>query len=233
MNSYLIVRGSDADHVNTITEIASQKDPDFSFSQTDPDICIVDPVDESSIGIDKVREITHFFSTRPFSGKVKTVFIKDSGKLTIEAQNALLKTLEEPPSYGLIFLAVLKEDKVLETIVSRCSIKTFPIQKEKIDPELKETYLTLCKQIKDSSIGISFKNFESHTQDSSKAKEFLNAMVLSLREDLLKSENREISPNLSTIYLRQFEKAYKSINSNANLRLTIDSLVVTLKELTR
>lgn len=76
--------------------------------------------DKKNIGIDQIKAGRMFLSKKPFQGKNKALIIQEAGGMTIEAQNALLKILEEPPSYATIILCVRNEEDVLSTIISRC-----------------------------------------------------------------------------------------------------------------
>jgi hypothetical protein len=73
-----------------------------------------------SIGIKEIKEGSNFIKERPYSGDSKVWMILDAELLTVPAQNALLKTLEEPPSYATIVLSAKSERSLLETVVSRC-----------------------------------------------------------------------------------------------------------------
>ena len=73
-------------------------------------------------GIDEIRNLKHKISYRPFRGECQTLIIYEAQNLTLEAQNALLKTLEEPPSSVKIILTAPTIQSVLATISSRCQI---------------------------------------------------------------------------------------------------------------
>ena len=75
-----------------------------------------------SIGIDKVRELKQWARTKPFSGENKIIIIEEAHNLTIEAQNSLLKILEEPNASTTIILVTNVINKLLETIRSRCVV---------------------------------------------------------------------------------------------------------------
>ena len=79
----------------------------------------------SNRGIDDIREIRDGVSALPFESKYKVYIIDEVHMLTKEAFNALLKTLEEPPSHALFILATTETDKIPETVVSRCQVFTF------------------------------------------------------------------------------------------------------------
>ncbi|HLA04096.1 MAG TPA: hypothetical protein VJ065_02585, partial [Patescibacteria group bacterium] len=74
---------------------------------------------KKQISIDQIREIKRHIWQKPAKAKVKFVAVKDADMLTTEAQNALLKLLEEPPSHAVIVLATQSRQKLLSTIRSR------------------------------------------------------------------------------------------------------------------
>lgn len=80
---------------------------------------------EDSIKIEQIREMQRQLSLKPYSGKYKIAVIPEAQSMTIQAQNALLKTLEEPSGQAIIILTSLSEFLLLSTIVSRCQIKRF------------------------------------------------------------------------------------------------------------
>lgn len=74
----------------------------------------------SNRGIDEIRELRESVRTAPFSSPYKVYIIDEAHMLTKEASNALLKTLEEPPSHVIFILATTDPEKLPQTIVSRC-----------------------------------------------------------------------------------------------------------------
>ncbi len=74
----------------------------------------------SNRGIDEIRQLKDKINYRPARGRKKVYIIDEVHMLTKEAFNALLKTLEEPPSHVLFILATTEPDKILPTIISRC-----------------------------------------------------------------------------------------------------------------
>ena len=85
-----------------------------------PDILIVEPGDNGSIKIDQVRDLIDRAAYRPFEGKHRAVIVDDADALVPAAQNALLKTLEEPPSRSVFMLVTARPDVLLPTVRSRC-----------------------------------------------------------------------------------------------------------------
>jgi DNA polymerase III delta' subunit len=91
---------------------------------THPDHAVVSATGRS-IGVDEVRELIQRVSIKPFEGGRHTVVIDDAEKLTAQAQNALLKTLEAPPGGAVFFLLTTSPSQLLPTIVSRCRHERF------------------------------------------------------------------------------------------------------------
>ncbi|NMA83595.1 MAG: DNA polymerase III subunit delta' [Epulopiscium sp.] len=88
-----------------------------------PDVILVQAVKRKSIGVDDIREqIQQDIDIKPYQYKYKIYMIEDADTMTIAAQNALLKTLEEPPLYGIIFLLSSNYQRFLPTILSRCVV---------------------------------------------------------------------------------------------------------------
>lgn len=79
----------------------------------------------SSRGIDDIRELREAVQTLPFESKYKVYIVDEVHMLTKEAFNALLKTLEEPPTHVIFILATTELHKLPETIISRCQALTF------------------------------------------------------------------------------------------------------------
>lgn len=88
---------------------------------------------KASFGVDDVREIIDEVNKKPFEGDKKVIIIHQGNKLTIQAQNALLKTIEEPPTEVYIIILCESLELILDTIKSRCEIyKLTPLTKEEL-----------------------------------------------------------------------------------------------------
>jgi len=86
-----------------------------------PDIIWVKHERPQSVGVDDIREqIVSDIEIRPYSSPYKIYIVDEAEKMTVQAQNALLKTIEEPPSYGIIILLTTNADILLPTVRSRC-----------------------------------------------------------------------------------------------------------------
>lgn len=87
-----------------------------------PDIIFLQHEKPNSIGVDDIRTLRSQMQVKPYRGKYKIYLIPEAEKMTPPAQNALLKTLEEPPSYGVIILLADKKESFLPTVQSRCTV---------------------------------------------------------------------------------------------------------------
>lgn len=88
---------------------------------------------KNSFGVDEVRGIIEEVNKKPYEGNKKVIIIYEGNKLTVQAQNALLKTVEEPPKGVFILLLCENLELILDTIKSRCEIhKLTPVNKEDI-----------------------------------------------------------------------------------------------------
>jgi DNA polymerase-3 subunit delta' len=84
------------------------------------DVIVIEPGDTGSIKIEQVRDAIDRADYRPFEGKRRVVVIDHADALVPQAQNALLKTLEEPPSASIFILVSSMPDALLPTVLSRC-----------------------------------------------------------------------------------------------------------------
>lgn len=84
------------------------------------DVIVIEPGDSGSIKIEQVRDVIDRADYRPFEGKRRVVIIDEADALVPAAQNALLKTLEEPPSASIFVLVSSMPDALLPTVISRC-----------------------------------------------------------------------------------------------------------------
>lgn len=88
-----------------------------------PDIIHVTHERPNSISVEEIREqLVQDIQIRPYSSPYKIYIVPNADRMTVQAQNALLKTIEEPPSYGVILLLADNESALLPTILSRCVV---------------------------------------------------------------------------------------------------------------
>lgn len=110
------------------------------LSGNHPDIVRVGiPKDKAAIPVDSIRDVNREIANRPYYNGKKIVIISDADKMNAAAQNALLKTLEEPPAYAVIILIANSAAQLLSTVESRSVKITFqPLPFELIKKELEK-----------------------------------------------------------------------------------------------
>lgn len=101
-------------------------------AQSHPDLLVLERAVEGgktkkSISVDQARELPEFFSKSPSQAQARVAIIDAADDLNLNAANALLKVLEEPPERGVLFLVTHAPGRLLATIRSRCRRLAFPV----------------------------------------------------------------------------------------------------------
>jgi DNA polymerase-3 subunit delta' len=110
------------------------------LSGSHPDLIYVTHEKPASIGVDDIRkQINDTIQVRPYSSTHKIYIVDEAEKMTQQAQNALLKTIEEPPEYAIIMLLTTNTEAFLPTILSRCvQMKLKPLRDSVVKDYLKD-----------------------------------------------------------------------------------------------
>lgn len=115
-----------------------------SAGRNHPDIKWVTHEKPNTIAVEEIREqLVNDMGIKPYSGRYKIYIIDEGEKMTPAAQNTLLKTIEEPPAYGIVIILTANREMLLQTILSRCvslnlrplndsDIKSYLIEHERI-----------------------------------------------------------------------------------------------------
>lgn len=98
--------------------------------------------EKATIGVDDIRlQLNNDIMVKPYSRPYKVYIIDEAEKMTEQAQNAMLKTIEEPPEYAVILLLTVNAKLLLPTILSRCTQLTLrPVAKQSIQKLLQENH---------------------------------------------------------------------------------------------
>lgn len=133
-----------------------------------PDIIYVHPVKTKGISVDDIREqVTSTVNIKPYNHRYKIYIMPNADTMTQQAQNALLKTLEEPPEYAVFFLLAENIYAFLPTIMSRCvlfNIKPVPAFKIKnylLERKLADEQADMVAEYAQGSIGKAIRFAES------------------------------------------------------------------------
>lgn len=220
-------------------------------SRNNPDFIIIEPEDEK-IKIDQIRNLQRKVAEKPINSNKKVYIINDSDKMTPEAQNCLLKTLEEPPEYLTIILICSNEYSMLSTIISRCTRMHFDnLETEQIEKFLEKKYpdTKFSKKIIELSQGSIGKVLKLNQKsqlyenienlfESFKTKDLID--IITIAEEIYneKEEINSLLEYMNILALRFSKKDLRYINSidiientkkrlsaNSNYDMCIDNLL--------
>lgn len=183
-----------------------------------------------SIGIEDVRSLYNTLFLKPVKSPLKAVIIKDAQLLTTEAQNALLKILEEPPAQTLLLLTADSSESLLETVRSRCKYIAL-VTKQMLTVEERGELETVINSLQTLTVVEALKFAETLSKNKSDALLWLEKMIIFTRERLLAdvAANTEQTSDLSLdqllILLQNLQQTHTTLKStNANPRLTLENL---------
>lgn len=171
---------------------------------------------DKSIGIQEIKTAKQFALIPPVTTADKYIIIVEAQRLTLEAQNALLKLLEEPPAYLRIVLTLANRHQLLETIISRCQVLVdtpkppTPSAADQLLP-----LLTPSPQFRLDHL--------PPTTTKEAALTFCQELISAAREHLHQSPGASAAENLTTLLQCQTR-----LNQNANPTTTITDAVLSL-----
>ncbi len=225
-------------------------------SSNNPDFEIIEP-DGNNIKIEQIRELIKKVYEKPIVSNKKVYIINDSNLMTKEAQNSLLKTLEEPPEYVTIILIASNENLFLPTIKSRCTKIMF---RKLTDSELKTILEKKYKKLNIQELMLKIADGSVNKAVSLDGKEELynkvnriyssleNVNIIELinsKEDIFKDKEeaiemleyinliffQKISSNLKYVEcMKIVEDTKDRLKKNNNYDMTIDNLNMTVWE---
>ena len=222
-----------------------------------PDFTIIDSEDGKNIKIEQVRNLQEQIAEKPIISNKKVYIINNSDLMTTEAQNCLLKTLEEPPEYAVLILVLSNESKLLNTIKSRCTKISFKnLSKEELsnyaklnNMQISENMLDIC----DGSISkllslgknTEFYNNIDKTMDDLASKDIVEVwngaeFLYKAKEDILEALDyfnivllKKLKHTNEPKYINAVntvELTKKRLNTNANYDMCIDNLLLKIWE---
>ena len=199
------------------------------LSDNHPDVIHVTHEKPGSIGVDDIRkQINDTIMIKPYSSYYKIYMVDEAEKMTVQAQNALLKTIEEPPSYAVIILMTTNPDAFLPTILSRCiQLKLKPLRDYVVKVyaafargnlgkaihiasseefgELYRAVLTLLKNIKNMDLPALLEFIKKLQEDHLDINECLDFMQLWYRDILMYKVTKDMN-------LLIFKDEYKTVS---------------------
>ena len=215
-------------------------------SNNHPDFYVINQ--DETIKIEQIRNLQIKILEKPIISNKKVYIINNADTMTKEAQNCLLKTLEEPPEYVVIILIGANENIFLNTIRSRCTKISFEPLKEKFDIYLEPEYLIKVAQgsVKTALSIAQKKDLYKSVQDVFENTDKYTLLdVLNKLQVLYKNKEniQEILDYIEYIFLNkaqketkylskieEIEKTKKNIISNSNYDMQIDYLLFKIWE---
>lgn len=257
-------------------------------SHNHPDILYLTHEKPATISVEDIRrQINNDITIKPYAGPYKIYIVDEAEKMNQQAQNALLKTIEEPPSYGIILLLTTNADAFLPTILSRCitlnlqmvpdaEIKAHLMKEYRIPDyqadicvafaqgnvgkaiqlagnedfmELKNSVLQLVKRIRDIELYEMTEAIKQIGDYKLQINDYFDLLMIWYRDvllykatsdvnglifkdealDIKKQANVSSYAGIETI-LEALEKAKLRLNANVNFDLTMELLLLTIKE---
>lgn len=229
MHSIILSKGSKESVRLKLKEIISK-----DLDENDPDVTVVSVVqNKRNISITEVRAIIKDINMPPVRSDIKVILINKAHLLSIEAQNALLKVLEEPPSYVRFILEVNHHDNILPTIVSRSLVinlkdSSFNLVDHKFPKDLN------ILNFLDNNIGARIDILVAHKKIFIERENvallmthWLHELMCSLKDKLSDLEPSEIQHRVDIVNFLKEEKTLVE-KTNTNAYLVLESFLVNI-----
>ncbi len=226
MESYLIVAKNGEKAEEYARSLCKEKEI------SDIDVTIIE--ESTTIGIQDVRALQQKIILAPVKSSAKACIIKDAQKLTAQAQNALLKILEEPPQRTILILAVESRDLLLATILSRCKIISLTEQIKTLPEKESSQFLTLLLSLFSDTIGKRLKLAQDIAKDKNEAAMWLEDIIIVARHTLLETAiksdvNDKVMTRKIASAIQSFQQAHLILKTtNVNPRLTLEHFFLSL-----
>ena len=211
MVAKILISSSLEDRITKINETLTKHD----LKKEHPDVLYIK--DGEKLGIEQARKIKNHFVYKPNKAKGKVVVVETADNMTVDAQNALLKTIEELPENGLIILGASTDANFLPTIISRSQIITFNLVGHK-QPTY-EVYAQDIEKLIKSGISERFEYIEKLKD----REEFLQALVQYFHNQLI-SHPRGVTSE----FLKELLEAEKWAAQNVQIRGILEYLMLKL-----
>jgi DNA polymerase III delta prime subunit len=229
MTSFVITAKQKENRISYITEFCSKRNiqkVDITLIEKDMSAKTA----TQSIGIDDVKNMQKKIFLKPIKSKEKAVIIEDAQLLTTEAQNALLKVLEEPPANTLLFLGSESKEALLPTILSRCSIVALDQAAYVVTEEEKEKLNAFIKQLPILTTGDKLKIAETQAKNKEEGILWLEKLILTIRDSIISKYTLDTSDTLDKLtLLRSFQSLHTLLKTtNVNPRFGWENTLLSL-----
>ncbi|MBI4036296.1 hypothetical protein HY386_00255 [Candidatus Daviesbacteria bacterium] len=180
------------------------------------------------VGIEQARKIKQYLSTKPYQSRGKVIIIEDGSVMTAEAQNALLKTLEELPTETIILIGTDSEANLLPTVLSRCqTVRLTAPSKSELFNEYTQDILKMLAWDKAKRFGYIEKLKEREL--------FLDTLVKTFHNLLYQREGKDITHQLTEEeiikFIQKLIEAQRWSKQNVNIRAILEYLMLEMPNL--
>ncbi len=185
---------------------------------------------DKSLGISEIKTLQKKIYLKPLQGSDKAIIIMDAALLTIEAQNALLKVLEEPPNHTYIYILAGSLQTFLPTIVSRCKVVHVHSVKDPARDAI-GNMTNLLLELPAMTVGKKLRIAELQGKQRQTAVEWLENILSITRTLLIVSvrENKGVQIEFYLRFVKQVQQAHAAIQStNVNIRLALEHLLLNM-----
>lgn len=205
---------SHSDHLKAACQYLADDLPDVEYINH-PDVLILGQ--SEPIKIEEVRELQKTLSFRPVKLKTRYILLLNLPSSKVEAQQALLKTLEESENYNQFLITAHNGAEILPTIWSRCLVTNLVDQSIKIDNEVDQMLANISHQSYSQLIDL-----VKAYKDKDQALELLQQIILCLNQDKSPANLKKLSLALS---------AQPKIKGNINVSLVLEDLFFNFKKM--
>lgn len=219
MQSYLLVGGTFQERLDRAQQMADRQ---WSVSAFDKILIKA----TKSIGINQIRHLKHRLALKPYLSQYQLTIIPEAEKLTIPAQNAILKLLEEPPANTIIILSCPTAETLLPTIASRCRLISLkPKPQIVINGENLHSQSKILHSILESGVGERFKLASEIAKTRDEAISFCQTQLILWREKMMKEKDAQKKARAAQT-LRLIKKTLAMLQANVNPKLAIEHLLL-------
>lgn len=176
-----------------------------------------------NLKINQIRQLKKDLATRPLAQPMKVALIHQAHQLTLAAQNALLKTLEEPPGKTKIIITSDQPGLLLDTIISRCEIRSDK-QTTKLDGKQLADQETIARQLSNSSLGARLRWADQQNFTRTQLTDLIESQIQYWHQQLTRSDTWAINHALSA--LKTLQEAAKLTRTQVNHSLILDQLLM-------
>ena len=223
MGSILVCGSNAQKRKEKVNELVSKVDENLLKDNHPDRLSIGILKNKKNIGILQIRKLVEFLSTKPYSSKNKVVVISQAEKMSTQAQNALLKILEEPPFYAIIILSAKTEQSMLPTVLSRC--RKISADKSGNEVFIDNKKIVHFNEILGYDVGRKLKLAETLAKkDDDFVIDLLEFWIREERFEMTENEKFEKHNNIELLlsFLEDIE------NTNVNVRLALETLFMSI-----